>query len=37
MLVIMAVLTTMMTGPLLTLLRWQKPGIAEDLPEPSRS
>ena len=36
MLVIMAVLTTMMTGPLLTLLRWQKPEIAEDLPEPSR-
>lgn len=38
MLVIMAVLTTMMTGPLLTLFRWQKKyGIAEDLPAPSRT
>jgi Kef-type K+ transport system membrane component KefB len=36
MLVIMAVLTTMMTGPLLTLLGWQKSGLTEDLPEPSR-
>jgi Kef-type K+ transport system membrane component KefB len=36
MLVIMAVLTTMLTGPLLTLFRRQKYGIAEDLPEPSR-
>ncbi len=36
MLVIMAVLTTMMTGPLLTLLRRQY-GVAEDLPEPSRT
>jgi Kef-type K+ transport system membrane component KefB len=37
MLVIMAVLTTMLTGPLLTLFRTQKYGIAKDLQEPSRS
>lgn len=37
MLVIMAVLTTMLTGPLLTLFRWQKYRIAADLPEPSRT
>jgi Kef-type K+ transport system membrane component KefB len=37
MLVIMAVLTTMMTGPLLTLLGQQKYGTTEDFPEPSRT
>jgi Kef-type K+ transport system membrane component KefB len=37
MLVIMAVLTTMLTGPLLMLLRGRKYGIAADLPEPSRT
>lgn len=37
MLVIMAVLTTMMTGPLLTLFKGQTYGIDEDLPEPSRT
>jgi Kef-type K+ transport system membrane component KefB len=37
MLVIMAVLTTMLTGPLLTLLRWRKYRIAEDLAEASRT
>lgn len=37
MLVIMAVITTMLTGPLLTLFGWQKQGIAEDLPAPSRT
>lgn len=36
MLVIMTVITSMLTGPLLTLFRWQKHGIGEDLPEPSR-
>jgi hypothetical protein len=35
MLVIMAVLTTTMTGPLLTLFRTQKNKIIEGLPEPS--
>jgi Kef-type K+ transport system membrane component KefB len=37
MLVIMAVLTTMMTGPLLTLFGTQKYGIAKGLPGPSRT
>jgi Kef-type K+ transport system membrane component KefB len=37
MLVIMAVLTTMMTGPLLTIFSRQKYAIAEDLREPSRT
>lgn len=37
MLVIMAILTTMMTGPLLGLFRSQKYESAEDLQEPSRS
>lgn len=37
MLVIMAVVTTIMTGPLLALLQRQKYGVAEDLPEPSRT
>jgi Kef-type K+ transport system membrane component KefB len=37
MLVIMAVLTTMMTGPLLMLFQRQKYGVAADLPEPSRT
>jgi Kef-type K+ transport system membrane component KefB len=36
MLVIMAVLTTTLTGPLLTLFRGRKYGIADDLPETSR-
>lgn len=35
MLVIMAVLTTMMTGPLLALFGTEKYGIADDMPEPS--
>jgi Kef-type K+ transport system membrane component KefB len=35
MLVIMAVLTTMITGPLLTLFQRQGYGMAEDIPEPS--
>jgi Kef-type K+ transport system membrane component KefB len=37
MLVIMAVLTTMMTGPLLMLFQRQKYGIDEDFPEPSHT
>jgi Kef-type K+ transport system membrane component KefB len=37
MLVMMAVLTTMMTGPLFVLLGRQKYGTAKDLPEPSRT
>jgi Kef-type K+ transport system membrane component KefB len=37
MLVIMALLTTMLTGPLLTMFQWQKYGIAKDLPVPSRT